>query len=234
MKKGDFIKMDFVGKLESGEIFDLTDEKIAKENNIYNPKVKYKPATVILGAGFVVPGLEHALLEMKVGEKKEISVKPEDAFGQRNTELIRTVPEKVFEGKPVVPGMIVDFGDTRGRVQSISSGRARIDFNHPLAGKTLKYEIEIKEHIDDQIQQVEAVLDFFGIEPKIYLMSGHYEIEADASPPVKQKIASLILEYVEGVKKIRFVQSFEKKKENPKEEEKTTTIESEEKESPEE
>ena len=221
MKKGDFIKIDFVGRLESGEIFDLTDDKIAKENNIHNPDVKYRPATVILGAGFVVPGLEKALLEMKPGEKKEILIKPDEAFGQRKPELIRTVPEKVFEGKHVVPGMIVDFGNSRGRVQSISAGRARIDFNHPLAGKTLKYEVEIKSHIDDQIQQVEAILDIFGIEPKIYLMSGTYEIEADAPPQIKEKISSLVLEYVDGVSKIRFVQSFEKKEENAKENKET-------------
>lgn len=211
MQKGDFVKIDFIGKLESGEIFDLTDEKVAKENNIFNPSIKYKPVTVIIGAGFVVPGLEKALMDMTVGEKKEILVKPEDAFGSRNPELIKTVPEKAFEGKHVVPGMIVDFGNARGRIQSISSGRARVDFNHPLAGKVLKYQVELKEHIDDQIQQVEAILDFFGIEPKIYMIPGAYEIEADPSPAVKSRVSSLVLEYVGGVNKVRFVQNYTKK-----------------------
>ncbi|MBI5332905.1 MAG: peptidylprolyl isomerase [Candidatus Aenigmarchaeota archaeon] len=210
MKKGDFIKIDFIGRLESGEIFDLTDEKIAKDNNIYNPKLRYKPAVVILGAGFIVPGLEKALLEMKPGEKKEIIINPDEAFGQRNPELVKTVPEKVFEGKHVIPGMIVDFGNSRGRVQSISAGRARIDFNHPLAGKTLKFEVDVKQHIDDEIQKVEAILDFFGIEPKIYMIPGTYEIEADAPPQIKERISSLVLEYIDGVSKIRFVQTFSK------------------------
>src|SRR3989344_1454451 len=111
MEKGDFIKIDFVGKLESGEIFDLTKEDLAKENKIHNPNIKYKPIAVIIGAGFVVPGLDKALLDMKVGEKKEVAVKPEDGFGQRRLDLIRTVPEKAFEGKHIVPGMIVDFGN---------------------------------------------------------------------------------------------------------------------------
>ncbi len=211
MQKGDFVKIDFIGKLESGDIFDLTDEKIAKENNIYNPSIKYKPVTVIIGAGFVVPGLEKALMDMTVGEKKEILVKPEEAFGSRNPELIKTVPEKAFEGKHVVPGMIVDFGNSRGRIQSISSGRVRVDFNHPLAGKNLKYQVDLKEHIDDQIQQVEAILDFFGIEPKIYMIPGAYEIEADPSPAVKGRVSSLILEYIGGVSKVRFVQNYTKK-----------------------
>ncbi|MBI4895683.1 MAG: FKBP-type peptidyl-prolyl cis-trans isomerase [Candidatus Aenigmarchaeota archaeon] len=223
MQKGDFVKIDFIGKLESGEIFDLTDEKVAKENNIFNPSIKYKPVTVIIGAGFVVPGLEKALMDMTVGEKKEVSVKPEDAFGNRNPELIKTVPEKAFEGKHVVPGMIVDFGNTRGRIQSISAGRVRVDFNHPLAGKVLKYNVDLKEHIDDQIQQVEAVLDFFGIDPKIYMIPGAYEIEADPSPAVKSRVSSLVLEYVGGVKKVRFVQSYTKKEEKPVETEEPKT-----------
>ena len=172
--------------------------------------MKYKPVPVIIGAGFVVPGLDKALLDMSVGEKKEILVKPEDAFGQRNPDLVKTVPEKVFEGKHVIPGMIVDFGNSRGRVQSISSGRARIDFNHPLAGKILKYDLEVKEHIDDQIQQVEAILDFFGIEPKIYMVPGAYEIEADPAPNAKQRVSDLILKYVSGVNKVRFVQNYQK------------------------
>lgn len=217
MQKGDFVKIDFIGKLESGEIFDLTDEKVAKENNIFNPSIKYKPVTVIIGAGFVVPGLENALMDMTVGENKEITVKPEDAFGSRNPELIKTVPEKAFEGKHVVPGMIVDFGNTRGRIQSISSGRVRVDFNHPLAGKVLKYHVDLKEHIDDQIQQVEAVLDFFGIEPKIYMIPGAYEIEADPSPAIKSRVSSLVLEYIGGVSKVRFVQTYTKKDEKKEE-----------------
>ena len=219
MKKGDFVKIDFIGRLESGEIFDLTNEEIAKEHNIHNPNVKYKPITVILGAGFVVPGLDKALLDLNVGDKKEVVVKPEEAFGIRNPEMIRTVPERAFEGKHIVPGMVVDFGNARGRIQSISAGRVRVDFNHPLAGKILKYEVDVKEHIDDQIQQVEAILDFFGIEPRLYMIPGAYEIEADPAPPAKEKISNLIIEYVEGVNKVRFVQTYEKKKETNKQSE---------------
>ena len=216
MKKGDFIKIEFVGRLESGEIFDLTKEDLAKENNIHNPNIKYKPVTVIIGAGFVVPGLDKALTEMMVGDKKEVVVKPDEAFGIRNPELVRTIPEKAFEGKHIVPGMVVDFGNTRGRIQSMSAGRVRVDFNHPLAGKTLKYDVEIRECIEDQIQQVESILDFFGIEPKIYMVPGAYEIEADPSPQAKQKISSLILEYVNGVNRVRFVQSFDRNKSETK------------------
>jgi FKBP-type peptidyl-prolyl cis-trans isomerase 2 len=218
MQKGDFVRIDFVGRLESREIFDLTKESLAKENNIHNPGIKYKPVPIIIGAGFVVPGLEKALLDMKTGEKKEITVKPEDGFGERKPELVRTVPEKAFENKKVVPGMVVDFGNNmRGRVQSMSAGRVRIDFNHPLAGKMLKYEVELKEHITDEIQQVEAILDFFGIEPKLYYTSGTFEIEAEIPPVLKKRISSLILQYVKDVNKIRFVQSFQKE-ENPTEE----------------
>ena len=90
MKKGDFVKINYVGRLESGEIFDLTDIELAKKEKLFNEKVKYGPGPVILGEGFVVKGLEKALESMNSGDKKTLEVRPEEGFGERNPELITT------------------------------------------------------------------------------------------------------------------------------------------------
>ena len=65
MKKGDFIKISYTGRLESGEIFDITDENEAKKNGVFDEKMKYSHVTIIIGANFLVPGLDKAVEDRK-------------------------------------------------------------------------------------------------------------------------------------------------------------------------
>lgn len=216
MEKGDFIKIDYVGKLESGEIFDLTNEELAKKENIYNPKIKYRPIPIIVGAGFVIPGLDKALSEMKIGEKKSINIRPEDGFGQRNPSLIKVVPRNAFKDVEPRQGMIVDFSGIKGRIQSVSAGRIMVDFNNPLAGKVLIYDLEVKEKIENTNEKIISVFDFFGIENVENKMNnGILDIEAKVPPELKEKISSLMIEYVrpenKKIEKVRFIESYGKK-----------------------
>lgn len=214
MKKGDFIKINYIGRLESGEIFDLTDEKIAKKEKVFNPKVRYGPVTVIVGAGFIVPGLEKAIMDMKVGEKKEINIEPEKGFGKRDPKLIRTFPLKVFKNQKLdpFPGMIVDFSGTKGRIQSIDAGRVRVDFNNPLAGKKLHYEIEIVENIEKPEERVKSIFDFFGIKDvDVKIENKEVTIKTISLPPqFKDKISSLIIEHM-NMDNVHFTETFGKK-----------------------
>lgn len=216
MKKGDFVKIDYVGRLESGEIFDLTDENLAKKEKIYNEKVKYKPVPVIVGAGFVIPGLDKALLEMKVGEKKNIKIQPEEGFGQRNPALVKVVPKSSFKEKfEPQQGMVVDFSGIKGRIQSVSAGRIMVDFNNPLAGKVLAYELEIKESITDPYEEIKSIFDFFGIENVVSkIASGSVDIEAKVPEQLKEKLSSLIIEYIKpedkSIEKVRFIDVYGK------------------------
>jgi FKBP-type peptidyl-prolyl cis-trans isomerase 2 len=212
MKKGDFVKIDYIGRLETGEIFDLTDEETAKKEKVYNEKVKYKPVPVIVGAGFVIKGLDKALSEMKLNEKKSIEIKAEDGFGMRDPKMIKVVPKNAFKGEfEPRQGLIVDFSGVKGRIQSVSAGRVMVDFNNPLAGKNLKYDLEIKEKIDDPVKQSEAVFEFFGIEASIKIAKGVADIEAKGMPEeLKKKISSFVLDYVAGVNTVRFISTYKK------------------------
>src|SRR3989338_5163159 len=164
MKKGDFVKISYVGTLETGEVFDLTDAETAKKDCIYSSKIVYGDLPIIVGANFMIKGLDNALLDLNVGDKRDIEIKPEDGFGERDARLVRTVPRKFFRDQKVEPrpGMIVDFGGAKGRIQSVDGGRIRVDFNNPLAGRKLKYSIEIREKIKNPADEVKAVMDFFG------------------------------------------------------------------------
>ena len=214
METGDFVKIDYIGRLESGEVFDLTNEEIAKKENIYDDKIKYKPATIVVGSGFIIKGLDDAIKEMKVGEKKTVVVHPKDGFGDRREDMIKTMPEKEIRTQvEPKPGMIIDFSGVKGRVQSVSSGRVTIDFNNPMAGKDLKYEIELLEKIDEGEDQIKSLLEFFGIEIKKVEIKESIMIEAPTSPPeIKKKISDIILKYVkskEKIKKVIFTETYE-------------------------
>ena len=149
IEKGDLVKLSYIGKLENGEIFDTSIEEIAKENNIYSPERDYGPISVVAGTGQIIEGLDKALLGMKVGEKKTLRIVPEEAFGERVPELVQKIPIEIFKENEIEPkeGMQVNTSYGIARITKIEENEVELDFNHPLAGKTVIFEIEIKDII---------------------------------------------------------------------------------------
>ncbi|MBN3037337.1 MAG: peptidylprolyl isomerase [Candidatus Diapherotrites archaeon] len=139
--KGDFVKIDYTGKT-GGSVFDTSIKEVGEENGITKP---FEPMIVCMGYGDIIPGLEEAIKDMKAGEEKQVKVPVEKAYGQRRSELVKLVPLKAFKqsGLEPVPGMIVTLDDMPARVQSVSGGRVRVDFNHELAGKDLEFDIKV-------------------------------------------------------------------------------------------
>ncbi len=218
MEEGDFIRIDYVGKIkESGLIFDLTSEEIAKKEGIHNPQVKYGPLPVIIGSKFLIKGLEDTLKEMKVDEKKHLILKPDQTFGQRSEKLIKLIPESEFTKKDMVPyqGMLVNIKNLMGRVLSVSVGRVKVDFNHPLAGKELEYDLEIREKITDKKEKIKSVLEFFykptGNE-KVSTEKDVVELTVDSASDLpkkmKDEISRIIVRWIEGVKIVKFIEEY--------------------------
>jgi len=210
MKKGDVVRVEYVGRLESGEIFDLTSEELAKKENIFNPNARYGRLPLIIGAGFVLPGLDRELEKMNVGEEKEVTIEPQDAFGSRKPDMIKTLPLKSFREEPK-PGTMVNVGDAVGRVQSASGGRARVDFNHPLAGKRLQYKVKIIDKIDEEKPRINAVLEFFGLNAdKIEVEQGVAKIFAPGPKEAKEKAANMIIKWF-NMDSVEFIEKYQKK-----------------------
>jgi len=216
MKDGDFVTIDYVARVkDTGEIFDLTDEALAKKESMYREDVNYGPVTFIVGANFVIRGLDEALHSMEVGEKKSIEISPDKAFGPRHEELVKLVPESQFKQQDMKPspGAFVNVNNIRGRIVSVSGGRVKVDFNHPLAGKTLQYEIEVKGQITDRNEKVNSILDYFtGKSGKVKVgkvSDNEVEIETgvDVQRRLKELIATTISKWI-GVKTVKFVDVF--------------------------
>jgi len=217
MKKGDCVKINYVGRIkDTGEIFDLTYEDIAKKEGIYNPKIKYQPVGIILGSGMILKGLENKIFEMNIGEKRKIELSAKEAFGEREPKLVKVVPisEIKKSGIDPRPGLIVDFSGIKGRIQSVSSGRVRIDFNNPLAGKDIEYEVELVEKIDDLKEKIKNVLEFFGVykyDPDIEIDVEKNEIRYKKEIPEKiKKLIWKIFNESLDMNDLKFVQIFKK------------------------
>ncbi|AMM54716.1 FKBP-type peptidyl-prolyl cis-trans isomerase [Pyrococcus kukulkanii] len=167
VEKGDVIRLHYIGKVkETGEIFDTTYEDVAKDAGIYNPKGVYGPVPIAVGAGHVISGLDKRLIGLEVGKKYTIEVPPEEGFGVRDPRLIKVFTLGQFRKQGIVPfpGLEIevttdDGRKLKGRVLTVSGGRVRVDFNHPLAGKTLVYEVEIVEKVEDPIEKIKALIE---------------------------------------------------------------------------
>ena len=155
LKENDFVEMDYVARIKDDKIFDLTIEDIAKKNNIYDKNYKYKPAIICIGKRDIVKGLDDQLVGKDLG-KYTIEVNAEEGFGKKDPKLIKLVPTKEFTKQNVkpMPGMQLNLDGYIGKIISVTGGRTLVDFNSPLAGKDLIYDVNIKRVVTDKKEQL--------------------------------------------------------------------------------
>ena len=152
MEEGDLILIDYVGKTSDGEIFDISNEEKAKEEGVYSERMDYEPVPVLIGSEYVIEGLEEELKDMEVGDSSEdIEIPSEKAYGDRDSDNIQTYPEREFKKQDVNVrvGDQIMVGNRKGKVLSKGSGRVRVDFNHPLSGKNLLYDVDVLKKAED-------------------------------------------------------------------------------------
>ncbi len=162
LQNGDFVKINYIGKIkESGKVFDTTIEQVARENKIYDEKIKFKAIPIVIGAAHVIKGLDEGLIGTEVGEKKIVAIPPEKGYGERDPKLVKVVPLKDFkkQGLAPVPGMRIEAEGRIGKVQSVGAGRVRVDFNYELAGKVLEYEVNVEEKINKLEEKIRLLLE---------------------------------------------------------------------------
>jgi len=223
MENGSIVEISYTGKIAvTGEVFESTVEKKAIEAGIFNPKHQYKPLVIVVGEGDVLKGLDSALLGMKAGEEREVQVKPADGWGGRSPNNVAVVPLQQFRNQKInpAPGLVVELNGREGRIQSVSGGRVRVDFNHPLAGKDLQYEMKIEKEITAPKEQIEALYAkyFFMVpEAEKKLKIGEGEVEVTLSPrysvnltPLKQLFSGIVTKHVKGFGKVSFIEEFKK------------------------
>lgn len=186
VEQGDVVKLHYVGRdAKTGEIFDLTDPDVADEEG-FETQEELGPVKILLGDEQLIEGVEEAVMDMDEGDEQTIEVPQEKAFGSRDSEQIKTISEREFEQHDVTPrrGMPVEIDGQRGRIIMAMNGRVKVDFNHPMAGKDLEYDIEVLETLTGTEEQARAILDkHFEDQYELSVDGEDIEIVFDADVP---------------------------------------------------
>jgi FKBP-type peptidyl-prolyl cis-trans isomerase SlyD len=135
IKKDSQVKIHYTLKVD-GEVIDSTEGK--------------DPLSYVQGSAEIVPGLEEELEGMKTGDKKAVSISPEKGFGQPNPDAFQKVARKAFNDTENLEEGEWVFGDMggqkfRAKIVDVGDEEVTLDLNHPLAGKTLEFSIEVVE-----------------------------------------------------------------------------------------
>jgi peptidylprolyl isomerase len=161
MQKGDFILINYTGKVkETSEVFDTTVEDVAKSEHLHKEGEIYEPKLVVIGEGWVLKALDEALTTMEINTPSSVEISADKAFGQRDPEKIKRVPLRQLLAKEINPaiGARIEYQGKMASIRSIGAGRVLLDFNPPLAGRTLVYDVTVNKKLDNNEEKVGALI----------------------------------------------------------------------------
>jgi FKBP-type peptidyl-prolyl cis-trans isomerase SlyD len=159
---GDFVRVEYTARTaEDNHLVDTTDGELAAEEGIDDDEREFGPRTIVLGEGHIFDPVEEALVGTEVGDSGTATVSPEAGFGEYDDDEVRTVSAEKIPEDDRYPGNQVTIDGEQGFVETIIGGRARVDFNHPLAGDTLEYDWEVVGTVDDREERAQELLQTF-------------------------------------------------------------------------
>jgi peptidylprolyl isomerase/FKBP-type peptidyl-prolyl cis-trans isomerase SlyD len=230
---GNLIYIDYVARTkEDGKIFDLTLEEVAKKEGLFKENDRYEPMLVAMGWKWLLPALEEQLVGMKIGESKTVEIPPEKGAGIRDPKMLKLIPRaKILRlGVRPIKGEQVklesDQGKITGTITADLGRQLRVDFNPPLAGKTLVFDATVKEIVRDPLQKILAVIKrrVPSLPTDKYVVSPSKDIITIETPKETRYlegfqyaeigVAADVLKLNPDVKQVKFIVTYERPKEN--------------------
>ena len=162
LQAGDFVRLDYTARtVEDGNIVDTTDPEVAEEEGLDEDEREFEPRVIVLGEGHIFESVEDDLIGKEVGHSGSTTIPAEEAFGEYDPEEVKTVSADKIPEDERYPGAHVDVDGQHGHVETIIGGRARVDFNHPLAGEEIEYDYEVVGEVDDRVEQAQGLISMF-------------------------------------------------------------------------
>jgi FKBP-type peptidyl-prolyl cis-trans isomerase 2 len=161
LQKGDFILIEYTAKVkETNEVFDTTNEETAKKEHLHKEGEIYEPKLIVIGEGWMLKTLDETFPTMKLDKTTTVEISPDKAFGARDPEKVKRVPLKQLTAKGITPaiGMRVEYGGKNASIRAIGAGRVLLDFNPPLAGKTLVYDVRVQKKLKTKEEKIAALI----------------------------------------------------------------------------
>ncbi|RZN43504.1 MAG: peptidylprolyl isomerase [Methanosarcinales archaeon] len=210
----DFIRISYTGRFEDGTVFDTTDEETAKENDLYDENARYEPFVIVVGSKHVAEGLDEDLIGKDAGYHGTVEVPPTKGYGEREAELITTHSISGFKEKPVA-GARVRIDGKEGVVTMTIGRKVRVDFNHPMAGKTLIFDYNIEDVLDDDTTKTKALLrSYFVVDFDVEVTDDIVRIESPRNLLfnerwiiMKEKLARELLQSID-IDSVKFVETY--------------------------
>jgi FKBP-type peptidyl-prolyl cis-trans isomerase 2 len=165
ISKGDIVWIDYDGWVVSPNgtrtLFDTTRAETAKKESVFDEKKVYAEFPIIVGHGRILPGLDEALVSAEIGKEITITIPPEKGAGERDPKLVELRPLREFLKQEIHPevGMEVSLGGRKGTITQVTGGRVRIDYNNPLAGKTIQYSFRVARKAESTEDKLRAILE---------------------------------------------------------------------------
>lgn len=158
LEEGDFIELDYTARtVEDDDLVDTTDPEVADEANVETDQ-DIAPRTIVLGEGHIFESVEDDIVGKSVGDTGSVVVPAVEAFGEYDDEEVRTISKDKIPEDDRYPGAQVNIDNQQGFVETIIGGRARVDFNHPLAGEDIEYEYDILREVADREEQAQGII----------------------------------------------------------------------------
>jgi peptidylprolyl isomerase len=226
LQKGTLIYANYTAKVkDTGETIETTIEEAAKKANVFDPERKYEPRLVSVGEGWVLEGLDEQVQKMDVGVRKEIELAPAKAFGERDPAQLRMVPLRKFGEKAgeMSVGDQVEIDNRVATVRFVGSGRAQVDFNHRLAGKTVVYDFEVVRKVETEEDKIAALVKRrFGVEgDKVKTTRKGDELDVEIPEElflteglqiIKRGISNDVFHFIDAIRTVGFLEKFAAKK----------------------
>jgi len=159
LNEGDFLLVDYEVRIkDTNELLDTNIEEVAKKEKFVKEEIRFEPLLIILGKGYFQKYVEDEIIKngIELGIKNTIEVPPQFAFGIRDPQKIKVINAKEFSKEGIIPraGQRVKLGEQEVTIITVSGGRVVVDFNHPLAGKTIVYHIIARKKIEKPEEKV--------------------------------------------------------------------------------
>jgi peptidylprolyl isomerase len=223
LEKGSLILLDYTAKIkDSNEIFETTRIDDVKNNPDFDPNKKYEPRLLGVGEGWVLKGLDEALLESSIGTPLNIEIPPEKAFGERDPSKVRMIPLRKLGEKAneVNIGDVIELDDRIGIIRFIGSGRVQVDFNHKYAGRTLVYDANIVKKLDSDDEKISnlirrrlpidtAEIKYETKDPNLEISLPESTFLIDGIQIIKRGISADIFKFVPLLKSVVFIEKYD-------------------------
>lgn len=165
MEEGAIVHIDYsLYNAESGDLIETNIEQIAKDNETHQEGKTYSPLVTVVGGGNLIEGFEEHLLEAESEKEYDFTIPAEKAYGEVNSDMIEVISQdkvmqQVKDPNSLGLGAPITINGRTGTLRLWAAGRARIDYNHPLAGVSLRYTYTITKVIEGRDEKVMALLE---------------------------------------------------------------------------